>query len=440
MSNSHTVVSEEGLGSRLGNSFKGILFGAVLILGGIGLLFWNEGNFVKTKQSLEEAEGAVVSLTDISKVDSANQGKVVHLSGDALTQDTLTDAQFAVTQQGIMLQRKVQYYQWTEDSETKTEKQLGGSEKKVTTYTYKEEWVDAPVNSSQFNNSTKYVNTLALPDCRDQAFHASKVTVGAFSLNSSQIKQIGNAKDYVIPEGYQLPVALQNQARRMGNMIYITTPVAANTTTGVAPAGATSSGSTGSTGNTTTMSFDASASSTTTATTGTTGTTVPAPVANAPRNGDMKVTWVAIGPKESISLVAQQQGDTFVAFVAENGREVALLENGVKSSAQLFASAHSSNVMMTWILRLVGFFAIGLGFSMMMAPLAVLADVVPFIGNLVGAATTFAAFVLSFVISSLVIAIAWLYYRPLIGCCILLLTILGVYYLAKMRKKSKAAA
>ncbi len=434
MSNSHTVVSEEGLGSRLGNSFKGVIVGAGLILVGIGVLFWNEGNYVKTKQSLEEAEGAVVSLSDISKVDSANQGKVVHLSGDALTQDTLTDAQFGVKQQGIMLQRKVQFYQWTEESETKTEKQLGGGEKKVTTYTYTEEWVDAPINSSQFNNSTKYVNTVALPDCRNQDYRASKVTVGAFSLNPTQIAQIGNAKEYILPEGYQLPASIQNQARRSGNMIYITAPATAATAATATNATSASSGST------TTMSFDASAGSDTTSATATTSTTVQAPVADKPRIGDMKVTWVAIGPKESISLVAQQQGDTFVAFVAENGREVALLENGVKSSAQLFASAHSSNVMLTWILRLVGFIAIGIGFSMMMAPLAVLADIVPFIGNLVGAATTFAAFVLSFVISSLVIAIAWLYYRPLIGCSILVLTALGVYYLVKMRKKSKAEA
>ena len=52
-------------GSRLSNSLKGIVFGLIAFVVGTVLLFWNEGNFVKTKRALTEAEGAVVSVASV---------------------------------------------------------------------------------------------------------------------------------------------------------------------------------------------------------------------------------------------------------------------------------------------------------------------------------------------------------------------------------------
>ena len=64
--------------SRLGSSFGGIGFGIVLILAGTGLLWWNEGDFVKTRDALNEAQGAAVELPDVNRVDAALNGKLVH--------------------------------------------------------------------------------------------------------------------------------------------------------------------------------------------------------------------------------------------------------------------------------------------------------------------------------------------------------------------------
>jgi hypothetical protein len=70
---------------------------------------------------------------------------------------------------------------------------------------------------------------------------------------------------------------------------------------------------------------------------------------------------------------------------------------------------------MTWILRLVGFILMLVGFSLLFRPLSVLADVVPFIGDIVGVGTGFVAFLLSLPLSLLVISVARIFYRPLIG-------------------------
>ena len=61
---------------RVGNAFKGILGGFILIVIGVILLWWNEGNNVRNIKTIEEARGALVNVSS-DKVDSANEGKLV---------------------------------------------------------------------------------------------------------------------------------------------------------------------------------------------------------------------------------------------------------------------------------------------------------------------------------------------------------------------------
>ncbi|MBQ3781096.1 MAG: hypothetical protein II801_04835, partial [Bacteroidaceae bacterium] len=72
-------------GQRVGNSFKGILTGIVLFIGGTVLLWWNEGRAVKTDKMLNEAEEVTVEMSDISKVDATFDGKLVWATGMTAT-------------------------------------------------------------------------------------------------------------------------------------------------------------------------------------------------------------------------------------------------------------------------------------------------------------------------------------------------------------------
>jgi len=56
----YKVRTTTSYGSRVGNSFKGVVTGFLMFIAGTIVLFWNEGNFVRTKKSLQEAEGVVV--------------------------------------------------------------------------------------------------------------------------------------------------------------------------------------------------------------------------------------------------------------------------------------------------------------------------------------------------------------------------------------------
>src|SRR5215470_2945704 len=114
MSDTFTEITQKGWTSRIGESIKGVLIGIVLIgLSCVGL-FWNEGRAVQTAKSLAEGEGLVVSV-DASKVDPANEGKLVHVTGDMKAGVQPKDAEFGVTAEGLRLFRTAEMFQWKEE-------------------------------------------------------------------------------------------------------------------------------------------------------------------------------------------------------------------------------------------------------------------------------------------------------------------------------------
>ncbi|HEY1066144.1 MAG TPA: hypothetical protein VGE52_08540, partial [Pirellulales bacterium] len=131
----YTETSTEGWFSRIGKSFTSVLVGFVLFVLGFPVLWWNEGNVVHTEAGYAEGKAQSIDI-DAAKLDPAANGKLVHLSGLATTDETLRDDVFGVSAVAIKLERIVQMYQWDEEERTKTEKQLGGGEKTVKTYSY----------------------------------------------------------------------------------------------------------------------------------------------------------------------------------------------------------------------------------------------------------------------------------------------------------------
>ena len=89
--------------------------GIILFLIGIGVTAWNEGRAVKTAQGLAEGSSAVVSVNSAT-VESANEGKLVHLSGLATTTETLRDDIFGLEATALRLKRNVEMLQWKEKS------------------------------------------------------------------------------------------------------------------------------------------------------------------------------------------------------------------------------------------------------------------------------------------------------------------------------------
>lgn len=440
-----TETTTESWGSRLGKSLTGVLVGFVLFLISFPLLFWNEGRAVKTDKALNEGEEVCQSVPSNETVDPAYNGQLVHMSGTATTQEQLSDKFFGITYNGIRLQRHVEFYQWVEHEEKHTEKNAGGSTTTTTTYTYSREWVDRPQDSSSFKEAG-HTNTVAVPNLKDAGEVATQVSFGAFRLNPGQIDRIGGAEDYSL-ESYTVPAALAAKGEVQDNVLYIhmrdgvlQQPSAPETTPAETPAVAPVES----------PAAEPAAVETPVAEAAPAAPEAPAAQPAAVQRvfpadaeiGDIRVTWKAIPASVTISLIAVQNKDTFGAYVAKSsGYRVDLLADGEKSAPEMFRDAHDANTMMTWLIRFGGFLAMFIGMCLIAAPLEVLADVLPFLGNLVGGLSKVACLVLSLILSIITIAIAWVTYRPVLGIALLVLAaVLLVLYVRKRKGKKEAPA
>ena len=92
--------------------------------------------------------------------------------------------------------------------------------------------------------------------------------------------------------------------------------------------------------------------------------------------------------------------------------------------------------MTKWIFRLMGtIFIIG-GFAAIISPLQRLANFIPFFGTVFGWVTGFATFILGLALSLIVIALAWLRYRPVLSIGLLIGVLIVIILTKKLKTKN----
>ena len=158
-----------------------------------------------------------------------------------------------------------------------------------------------------------------------------------------------------------------------------------------------------------------------------------------PKVGDMKIAFAVTRPRQ-VSVLAEQTQGNLRGFQGKSGTTIERLEDGNKSSKEMIAAAEAENTTMTWILRLVGFILMAVGIYMLVNPLVVFADVLPFLGNITGYVLGFFAALCAFALSFLTIGIAWIYYRPMIGIPLLVIAGLGFIGIIVMVVKGRRKA
>jgi hypothetical protein len=157
---------------------------------------------------------------------------------------------------------------------------------------------------------------------------------------------------------------------------------------------------------------------------------------DSPRIGDERITFKVVKPGP-VSVIAQQVGSSFQAYQTKAGDALLLVQDGIRGPNEMFQKALEDNTVMTWILRAVGFFMMFIGLAMVFKPLSVLGDVIPFVGSMIGAGMGLFAFLISVGFSLLTVAIAWIFYRPLLGVPLLLLAGGALYLVFARGRKRK---
>ena len=377
-----TEVTEQSWFGRIGGAIKGVIAGFIFLVIAFPLLFWNEGRAVKEYKTLKEGGSSVISVS-AEKADPANNEKLIHLTGKATTEETLTDDTFGISVSALKLRREVEMYQWKESSESKTEKKVGGGSKKITTYSYSKVWSSSVINSSNFKESSGHTNPGTIPFESDEKV-ASPIYLGDFTLSYSLAAKISNYEKYAVTDGMPVPAAITEHSRLHDGTIYF----------GTNPAD--------------------------------------------PQIGDVRVKFSVAMPAE-ISVMAQQNGNTFQPYRASTGGTIELLEMGALTADAMIQKAEARNAIMTWVLRLIGFLLMLGGFALIFKPLSVLADVLPILGNIVGAGTGIIAFLLALMLSFITIAIAWIFYRPVLGIALIIVAGAALYLIISKLRSAKTA-
>lgn len=378
----YSVTTSQSWGGRLMESIKGVVAGGALFIAAFPVLWVNEGCAVKIAKGLKEGAANVVEV-DVSKFSADTEGKLIHGTGPATTPENLTDASFGINMNAIQLKRSVEMYQWKEIEKTETKEKVGGTKETTKTYTYEKGWSSQLINSDSFkapNASTQYQNPKSMP-YQNESWKVKNVKVGEYKISQGLIGQI-SPDEKVDYTKVTVPASISQRSKVSANEIYIGDP-------------------------------------------------------SAPKVGDMKVSHSIALPQE-VSILGKVKSGTVSAFTTSQDTTIERLQKGSHTAAEMFKAAQDENVMRTWIVRVVGFFMFFTGLNLILKPIATVGAVLPFLGNLLSMGLGLISGLISFVLTFIVIALAWIFYRPLLGIALLVIAGGVGFFLWKKKKEADA--
>jgi hypothetical protein len=374
MSDQFTTTTSRNYFQRLGDSIIGILIGFVLLIIACILLFWNEGRAVDASRGLSAAAKAAVSVVG-GQVLPANEGKLVHVTGQATAPSPIADEALAVfVPNALALVRKVEMFQWSETNETSTKDKVGGTQETTTTTTYTQKWHEGPLASADFKRAQGHTNPdMPIVSRRDVAADAK---LGGFALSEQVIDLLPSDSPFVpetVPSGWS------------------------KTATGLFKGAGTP---------------------------------------DAPKVGDLKVTY-SIARVGTMSVMGAQTGNQFTPWASGNGDfSVLLAAPLIQAKEAMVSDAKAAEGFLTWVLRVIGTIMSIAGFGLIMGPLKAIGNVIPFVASILGGATGLVAFGLGSILALVVIAVAWFVVRPILSLVLIAISVALVIGLAKMRKAS----
>jgi hypothetical protein len=371
---SFTEVTSQNYFQRLGGSIIGVLFGLLLVPGAIVLLWWNEGRVVHALDALAAGEKQLVEISP-STVDATAEGKLVHLTGPLTVKAGARDPVFGVSQPDLVrLKRDVEMYQWKEETHEESHTEVGGTKTTVKTYTYVKDWSSGHIDSSHFKHPEGHQNPGM--SVANGTFNGQDLKLGAYKVAPPLLAEIDAFTPLTPSEPGPVPDGWQR-------------------------------GDAG---------FRKSANE------------------SGPTIGDLKVSFEGISA-QTYSVVAALASGSLTEFHGQNDYDIVLAKPGVASASELFQAKAAEERLITWILRGVGFVLMLVGFLLIAQPAAMLFAFLPFLEGIASAGTFLIAITLTIPITLVVIAIAWIAHRPLIGGGLLVAALVLLLLFRKMHPK-----
>ncbi len=367
----------------IGESFKGMLFGLLMVPVVSLFLFLSEGGAIEMADALDQGRAAVREAS-ATTVDPALEARLVHVTGPVTTGAPITDS-LGVTVSGLQLARSVEMFQWREERRTET---VNGE--KRTEIRYAKVWDGTAIDSSRFRPDATGPRRNPPMPLRSERLSAPDPKLGPYRLTPAVLA--------ALPEGPALAPTPAILAAVEGALGRNATILNGAVLVGEAP--------------------------------------------SEPAIGDLRIRYTLSAPA-TVTAVAGQFSGTLAPHKALNGQAVAILRPGAHSADAMFATAKAENDGQRWLFRAASLAFIFTGFFLIFRPLSALASVIPFLGGIVAAGTAVIAGALALAAVLLVIALAWLWYAPVFSILLIggaVAALLGLRMLAARRGEGTAPA
>jgi hypothetical protein len=154
--------------TKKGGVFAGALFGVLMLIGSVVMLWVNEGRADLSKV----AQDAIVVTQGTAPAEA--QGQLVAITGRLEIDEAAFDADFGVRGDYVELNRKVEMYAWDEDEDDDK-------------YSYDTEWTTSPENSDGFEYPAGHENLRELYQRYPATtFHAQTARVNGYTFDPSR--------------------------------------------------------------------------------------------------------------------------------------------------------------------------------------------------------------------------------------------------------------
>lgn len=426
---------------NMGDALLGALFGVlVMVPGGIFMIWWNEANQVCTSESYGDALKNVFESTTMIGKGSGNfttgcdptgkHGKFIHLQCPVdKSSFHVSDASTGLVADGVYkLDFYSEQYGYKRVSKKEKYRTQSGETKSKTCYCYKKLWTTSPVTSIKGDGLCWECNsgyeTLPLRPSGDTPTsglgtyieYADSVSMGngAFIIGQSQVENIANMPEISLDKN-----AIPN-ATASGGFTLVDTYTCGKSDAAACWYKSTCSDNGG----------DQSSLCL----------------------GDVRISVQAYS-SDHLSVVGKESstGEPPVVLTAESfggsvippckTTPIFYVSDGLKSANELFQELQTALYNITIVLRFVSFLLICLGFYSMLYPFEALVDAIPLIGDflvpMVGCILYTFSFVIGLALWLFVFSFAWIFYRPMIGIPLFLLS-LGFLGLAIKMQRNQA--
>lgn len=341
--------------------------GIIGLAAGIFSIVGNEARTVQISKSLEESISLVTPLVPNDIPDKSNFGKLVYLTGNLIVHQPLVEVDYGISVLAVKLVKNVQMYQW-EESRIETADEEGNFVN--TDYTYNTEWKSQLIDSSMFYDSTGHWNPKEFPIKSDTIIN-EHVKIGNYHLGKKLKEKF---KDMIPVTGDERP---ERRDIKLHDGVYYHTDNIWK-----------------------------------------------------PNIGDIRILFQYSGVHGQIITIVAELNDelTLVPYSLKQGDKLLILRSGNYSLEDMFAYEHLHNRLLTWVFRGISWLLLYVSCICLGTFLEIIITHSHFLQDVLPDSHFSVKMTVSMSLSLFVTALAWMWYRPILGFGLIFATVSVLFF------------